>query len=113
MQFPPISCLILTLGYIYCVVCYFTVSIDHAIAQEVICWLLKVVAWVQYQNRSFDFCGQQNGIGAGLSQVLQFPMLILTAPNAQHLYIIWGWKSRPDSGEPAGGPSLTAAQELK
>jgi hypothetical protein len=60
--------------------------------------LPTAAARVRAEVRSSGICGEESGTGAGLLQVLPFPLPILIPPTAPHSSpIIQGWYNRPVS----------------
>jgi hypothetical protein len=76
-------------------------QLGHAIARVVSHWLPSTTAQVWAHVRLCGICGGQSDTGVGFHQVVWFllPILIsLTDPHSS-LSIIWGWYSRPVSGQ--------------
>jgi hypothetical protein len=74
----------------------------RAIAQVVNRQLPTTAAQVWTQVRSCGICGGQSGTREGFLRVprISLPILIpLTAPNSSSSSVIWGWYSRPVSGQ--------------
>jgi hypothetical protein len=74
--------------------------------------LPMMVAWIWFQVKSCGICGGQNGTGAGVLQVLQFPchwFIPLISPQSS-LSIIQGWYNRPINGCSTTSTSFYSSQ---
>jgi hypothetical protein len=72
----------------------------RAIAQAVSRWLPTATTRVRAKVKSCGICCGQSGTGGSFIRVLQFPLLILIPPTAQHSSssITRGWYKRSVSG---------------
>jgi hypothetical protein len=88
--------------WFWCRVLVLFIFKGRAIAQAVRRWFPTAATRVRAQVRSCGICGGQSGTGAGLLQVLRFPLSIIIPPTAPHTSsIIRGRYKNPNSGRRA------------